>query len=81
MATKTMAAKPAGKPKAAPKKAAGKTPAKKPGGKAPAKKSQGPAKAIKKDKKKSPSGDGLVSYPQTGPGRPALTRDAVGSAS
>lgn len=68
MATKTGAAKPT------PKKAGGKAPAKKAapkkaGGKAPAKKAA--AKAVKKG--------GLVSYPQSGPGRPARTRDAVGA--
>lgn len=66
MATKTGAAKPTPKKtggKAAPKKAA----PKKAGGKAP-------KKAAEKAKK-----EGLVSYPQTGPGRPARTRDAVGA--
>lgn len=64
-----MATKPGAK--TAPKKAGAKAPAKKAapkkaGGKAPAKKAQ-----AKKQ--------GLVSYPQTGPGRPARTKDAVGA--
>jgi len=65
MATKTAAAKPQPK-KVAPKPAPKKAAPKKAGGKAPAKKAQA-------------NKDRLVSYPQTGPGRPARTKDAVGA--
>ena len=70
-ARKPSPAKKTGGAKAPAKKAAAKPAAKKPAAKAGAKAAAKPAG------KKKP---GLVSFPQSGPGRPARTRDVVGAA-